>query len=113
MTIDDLEALIWQTLTRYTRRSAPGDVAVILRGAETYAAAQGGITAERRAALAGAQSTVHWQRPGAAPRTAACHGRRTRARVSACPGQVTCGTCREGGSWQAAASAGRESEDGI
>jgi hypothetical protein len=119
MTREQLEAVIWRhapglnagrTADRYAAMNA------VLAAAGDYATAQcaiaigapdGPAQAQRRAILEAAlrrpraAETVHWQKPGAAHHTTACHGKRTQAAVTGVRAAVTCGTCRQSRAWQA------------
>lgn len=57
---------------------------------------------QRAAAARWFDPPVHWQKPGAPPSTAICHGRRTHAKVTTRRHLVTCGTCKESRSWAVA-----------
>jgi hypothetical protein len=52
MTRDELEAVVWQQFRLAAARDILAAVDAILAAADAYAVTQGGITAERRQALA-------------------------------------------------------------
>jgi hypothetical protein len=58
MTRDQLEAIIWQQFRQAGARDTLPAVDAILDAADAYAVTQGGITAERRQALAAAVASV-------------------------------------------------------
>lgn len=100
---DELEAVVWRRLRRYTTCARADDVVAILDAADLYAHSEHSITTERRTELAVAVgATVHWQHPHRPFRTAACHGRHTSAAVNPDRAKVTCGSCMQSRIWQEA-----------
>ena len=62
MTRDEFESEVWRIAGRRFDRT---DVALVLAAADSYAAAEGGITAERRQQLAEAVAATYGRRSAA------------------------------------------------
>jgi hypothetical protein len=58
MTRDELEAIVWQQFRLAAAKDTLPAVDAILEAADAYAVTEGGITAERRQALAEAVASV-------------------------------------------------------
>jgi hypothetical protein len=111
MTRDELEATMRRNLTELHVPAAYHNAVVdrflpaadaYRRGRDNRTPGPADIAAADRTILSWTDRTVHWQRPGGQPNQAICHGRITKAPVTARRDLVTCGTCMEARQWQEA-----------
>lgn len=87
-TRDDFEAVVWRVAGRRLDRA---DVARILAAADAYAAAEGGLTAERRRVLAEATGAHAPRLEAAVPAARSARVRSARVHFAWPDGPVPCG----------------------
>jgi hypothetical protein len=120
VTLEELEATVRQQITRVVTNALQSGVPstgmmnrateAILAAAGSYATHTAGITAERRAILAGTEPPVHYtEHPGS--HVSVC-GKVTRYSPAAMSmttitGDVTCGSCKRTGNYAAALAGAR------
>ena len=104
---EEYEAFIWRALTAYhvTAYAPVQLVDALLRGADKYAIAEGGITAQRRAALGPIPGSTpsEWKAVHFGERTHACHKRPVSdPQLTTDPARVTCARCKQTRAYAAA-----------
>ena len=98
VTRDELEATIWRTMTAHRVRCPHPNLFVdaILLAADKHVFTASGITAERRAVLAGREPQVHWTRRlgGEVSVCGKIRVSSSEAPMTADVAGVTCGSCK-------------------